>query len=325
MGTRYVIIHFWATFGGFHKRIEMLVDVLCKRGSVQRVKTQAAFIRFLTKRDVPEKSVYALVYTSLVAPHVLALRLLRPGIPVYYMIRGDEVTYVKHARRHFRAFVAIVFQKLMNALGCHFIFVCEDLRVLFEKRLGPIRKSGVLPNTLGKRLPATRHFDGRIGLIGDFGTVKNIEWTIEQLRNHMFEVHLFGNRTLPEKWQRPWLHAHGIVDDLPSCLRSDCSLVVLTDATAGFPNVMVEALEAGCGVAVHTEFPFAYFPVADQWRFSLNSFDHGNFNSEKERESSLESVLGRLLREKRDFKRDNEELISLIESNWEKRVWEIFA
>ncbi len=39
----------------------------------------------------------------------------------------------------------------------------------------------------------------------------------------------------------------------------------------------------------------------------------------------LELVLERLLCEKRDFKEDNPKLIKLIESDWEKRVWEIFV
>jgi len=302
----------------------MLIDVLRKQGTVQRVKTQASFIRFLTKRDVPAKSVHVLVYSSLVAPHVLALRLLRPGIPIYYMIRGDEITYVKHSKRHFRAVVALLFQKLLVLVKCHFVFVCEDLRVLFEKRLGPIKKHSVLPNTLGKHLPPTRPFDGRLGLIGDFATVKNIEWTIEQLHSGRFEVHLYGNRTLPEKWQRSWLCAHGFVKNLASVFRRSVSLIVLSYVDAGFPNVVIEALEAGCGCVVHTEFPFEYLPVADKWRFSLNSSDHCNCSWENEQENNLEFVLTRLQQERRDFKRDNPELIRLIESDWEKKVVEIF-
>jgi len=41
--------------------------------------------------------------------------------------------------------------------------------------------------------------------------------------------------------------------------------------------------------------------------------------------SELELVLERLLQEGRDFKKDNPEFIKLIESEWEKRVWEIFG
>jgi len=312
-------------FGGFLKRMEMLNEVLEKRGTVQKVNTQAGFIRFLTKRDEPEKSVNAMVYTSLAAPYILALRLLRPSVPIYYLIRGDEITYVKHQRRHFRALVAIIFQWIMNAVGCHFVFVCEDLRILFKKRLGPIKKSSVLPNTCGKRLPEIRSFDGRLALVGDFDTVKNIEWAIEQLDSGKFEVHLYGNRTFPEQWRKPWLHAHGMVDDLRARLRSDCSLVVLADTTAGFPNVLVEALDAGCGCVVHGMFPFKHLPIADQWRFSLNTTDRYNDYSENERQDFLEVVLGRLMREQRDFKRDNLELIHMIESDWEKKVWEIFG
>jgi len=324
-GKRYVIIHFWRTYGGFHKRIEMLIDVLRKKSTVERIKTPVAFVRFLTKRNPSEKSVYVLIYTSLMAPFILALRLLRPGLPIYYMVRGDEVTYVKHANRHFRAFVAVAFQRLMNALGCHFVFASEDLRVLFEKRLGKARKSHVLPNTIGKRLPDIKSFDGRVALVGDFDSIKAIERTIKRLSSGKFEVHLYGNRSLPEKWQRSWLHVHGVVNDLSLCLRTDCSLVILQDSSAGFPNVIVEALEAGCGVMVHREFPFQYLPINDKWRFSLNSSNKNSYKSKNEHESNLESVLDRLLQERRDFKQGNQELIQLIESDWEERVWQVFS
>jgi len=324
-GKRYVIIHFWRTYGGFHKRIEMLIDVLRKKSTVERIKTPVAFVRFLMKRSQPEKSVYVLIYTSLMAPFILALRLLRPSLPIYYMVRGDEVTYVKYANRHFRAFVALLFQKLLLILRCHFIFVCEDLRVLFEKRFGNIKKASILPNTLGKPLPDTRPFDGRMALVGDFDSVKAIERAIKKLSSGKFEVHIYGNKTLPEKWQRSWLHVHGVVNDLSLCLRTDCSLVILPDSSAGFPNVIVEALEAGCGVIVHREFPFQYLPINDKWRFSLNSFDYNIHNSKAKGISELELLLERLLYEKRDFKRDNPALVELIESDWEKRVWEIFG
>jgi len=241
------------------------------------------------------------------------------------MVRGDEITYVKQRKRYIRALVAFLFQKLLEVLGCRFVFVCDDLKVLFEKRLGLIRKSCVLPNTLGKRLPDTRPFDGRIALIGDFNTVKNIEWAIQSLSNGKFEVHLYGNRSLPEKWKKPWLHTHGVVENLTSALRQSVSLVILSCFSAGFPNVIIEALEAGCGVVVHREFPFKYLPISDEWRFSLNSTDRDNCNSKTKNESELELVLDRLSREKRDFKEDNPELIKLIESDWEKRVWGIFC
>ena len=78
-------------------------------------------------------------------------------------------------------------------------------------------------------------------------------------------------------------------------------------------------------MVVHRDFPFKYLPIADEWRFNLNSLKHGNYKSKDEYNGELESVLDRLLYEKRDFKHDNPELIKLIESDWEQRVWEIFS
>jgi len=321
----YVLIHFWPSYGGFHKRIEMLIDVLRKKSTVEKVKTPVAFVQFLTKRSPSEKSVYVLIYTSLMAPFILALRLLRPSLPIYYMVRGDEVTYVKQRKRYFRAAVALLFQKLLLILRCHFVFVCEDLRVLFEERFGNIKNASILPNTLGKPLPDMRPFDGRLALVGDFDTVKNIEWAIENLSHGKFEVHLYGNKSLPERWQLPWIHSHGFIKEVVPALRKSVSLVLLSYIDAGFPNVIVETLEAGCGVMVHREFPFQYLPINDKWRYSLNSSNKNNYNSNNERESNLESVLSRLLQERRDFKQDNPEIIRLIESDWEKKVWEIFG
>jgi len=300
----------------------MFVNVLQKEHIVERVETPWAFFILLLSGKLSSRHTTIIIYISLLAPLIAMLKVLRPKLPVYYMVRGDEVTYVKQANRYFRAFVAVILQRLLNTLGCHFVFVCEDLRVLFEKRLGKIRRSSVLPNTIGKPLPEIRPFDGRVSLIGDFDTVKNIEWAIENLSCGKFEVHLYGNRKLLEKWQRPWLHAHGVVKNLTSALRQSASLVVLSYIDAGFPNVVIEAQQAGCAVVLHREFPFKYLPIADQWRFSLES---SNDRSDGSKTSELEKVLDRLFREKRDFKRDNPELIELIESDWEKRVWEIFG
>ena len=325
MRKRYLFIHFWRTEAGFRKRMEMLINVLQKRATVERIQKPWAFLGLLT--DSPRKrSASVLIYTSLMAPFILVLKLTHAGIPVYYMVRGDEITYVRQRRRHIRAIVAFLFQRLLVSLGCHFVFVCEDLYVLFEKRLGLIRKSSVLPNTLGKRLPTLRSFDRCVALVGDFGTVKNIEWALENLSKGRFEIHLYGNRTLPEKWVRPWLHAHGVVNDLTSALRQSGALVVLPYVEAGLPNVLVEALDAGCGVVVHRGFPFKYLPISDEWRFDLLPSNKAACNSNSgDRKSGLESMLNRLSRDKRDFKRDNPELVKLIESDWEKRVWEVFG
>jgi len=73
-------------------------------------------------------------------------------------------------------------------------------------------------------------------------------------------------------------------------------------------------------VLVHRDFPFRYLPISDDWRFDLtplNGQDAGG-------ESQLNQVLARIMDEQRDFKIDNPELIELIESDWEARVWEVF-
>lgn len=300
----------------------MFVNVLQKEHIVERVETPWTFFRLLLSFKLSNSQATIIIYTSLMAPFILLLKLIRPSVPVYYMVRGDEITYVRCAKRFFRALVAFLFQKLLVIIGCRFVFVCDDLKVLFEKRLGPIRKSCILPNTLGKRLPDIRPFDGHVALIGDFGTVKNVEWAIENLSNGKFDVHLYGNHQLPEKWQRPWLHAHGVVQDLTSCLCDSCSLVVLPDTSAGFSNVLVEALEAGCGIVVQRVFPFKYLPISNNWRFDLTT---RNENKTDGKMSDFEKFLHRLLLEKRDYKKDNPKLIKLIESDWEKRVWEIFS
>jgi hypothetical protein len=193
---------------------------------------------------------------------------------------------------------------------------------MFENRLGPIKKFSILPNTLGKPLPAARPFDGRIALVGDFDTVKNVEEALTDLSSGKYEVHLYGNETLPDKWRISWLHAHGIVRDTRFELAHCASLVVLSSISAGFPNVIIEALEAGCGVVVHSEFPFKYLPVSNSWRFCLKSSRNEAHCSN---DSSLEDVLDRLRRDGRDFKRDNPELIELIESDWEERIWKILG
>jgi hypothetical protein len=301
--------------GGFRKRIEMLLETLRKRTPAEHVSHPLGFFRLLFRRDLAG----ILIYTSLMAPLILLWRLLRPGTPVYYMVRGDEITYVMQRNRRLRAFAASLFQRLLNALRCHFVFVCEDLRALFEERFGPIRNACVLPNTIGKQLPPSRPLNRNIAIIGDFDSVKNTEWAIQNLATGRFNVHLFGNSTIPKRWHRPWLHSHGIVKDLSAELRDTPSTVVLPYVDAGFPNVLIEALEAGCSVLVHRDFPFHYLPISDPWRFDLSP------RNGETGESPLEQILSRLLAEQRDFRADNPQLIELIESNWEQRVWEIFG
>lgn len=305
--------------------MDMFVEVLRNKYEVKMCSNYKSLFKSIFSGSLLHPKSEMIIYTSLIFPLVLIFKILRPSKKIYYMIRGDEIEYVKQKKRHFRAKISFLFQYTLNKLGCHFVFVCEDLKYLFENRYGNIKKAHVLPNTLGKKLPDSKCVDRNIALVGDFDTVKNIEWAIENLSNGKFDVHLYGNHQLPGKWQRPWLHAHGLVQDLTSCLHDSCSLVIFPDTSAGFPNVLIEAMQVGCGAIVHREFPFKYLPVSEQWRFDLNSNNHRDSNSKDKCESDLEAVLSRLLEERRNFKRDNKELIALVESDWEKRVWEIFG
>ena len=298
----------------------MLTEAIGKKASTVRVRTLRSLLGQFFGHDRRRQAVSILIYTSLMTPAVYLLRILCPKAKVYYMVRGDEISYVLFARRRVRAAVAWVFQKTMRWANVEYVFASEDLAVLFEKRYGRIRKKSVLPNTAGVRLPPTATFDGRVALVGDFGTVKNMEWALENLTGGKYEVHIYGNRRVPRQWDKPWVHCHGVVDDLTGALRRRPMLVLLPDISAGFPNVVNEALLAGCPVAAHDAFPFKYFPLHEAWRFSLSSPQQ-----ECGSESPLERSLARLMKERRDFQEDNIDLVELVESSWEERVWEIFG
>jgi len=321
MNQNYAIIHFWPISGGFCKRMKMLEETLGAIGAMHRIQRFSDLLGWLRSDELRRGQTAAIIYTSLLAPLAVLLRIFRPRCPVYYMVRGDEVTFTSFAGRWFRALVAVSFQKLMAVTDCRFIFASADLRRRFVQRLGRIRHSKLLPNTLGQPLPASRPFDGKVALIGDFGTVKNIEHVIESLDGGDFQVDLYGNRTLPSRWRRAWLHAHGNVGNLVDCLRNS-SLVVLAGLSEGFPNVLVEAVQAGCGVVVHSSFPYCKLPFSKPWRFELSDRRDGDGSRQSQ---DLRSVLSRLLADRRDFKQDNPRLIRLIESDWSARVRNIFA
>jgi glycosyltransferase involved in cell wall biosynthesis len=321
MSRNYAIIHLWPTRGGFRKRMEMLDETLRPIGSVRRIRRFSDLLGWLRSGELRRGRAAAIIYTSLLAPLAVLLRIFRPRCPVYYMVRGDEVTFTSFAGRRFRALVAVCLQKLMAVAGCRFIFASADLRRRFVQRLGRIRHSKVLPNTLGRPLPELRPFDGKVALVGDFGTVKNIEHVIDSLDGGGFRVDLYGNSTLPARWRRAWLHAHGKVGNLVDCLR-DSSLVVLAGLDEGIPNVLVESVQAGCGVVTHSAFPFSRLPLSKPWRFELSARRDGDGSRQG---GDLRSVLSRLLTEHRDFKRDNPRLVRLIESDWSARVRTIFA
>jgi len=313
----YTIIYFGPLEGGFARRMGMLTDALSEMGSVRRVHSAGQLWRFLRSKETLRTRASVLVYSSLMVPLVAVLKLFRPGVRFYYMVRGDEVTWAVHAGRNVRAILAVGLQKLMGVLGCRFVFASEDLREVFFRRLGRIARFKILPNTLGRAIPEIRSCDGRVAAVGDFGTVKNIEHVIDALDGGEFTVDLYGNRSLPQGYDRPWVRSHGFVSDLKAHLRN-CSLLVLSSISEGFPNALLDALEAGCGVVVHDEFPFRMLPITGKWRFTLEP----NLSRPS---ADLPSVLRRLRDEKSDFARDNPDLVSLVESDWRQRVLEVFA
>ncbi len=311
MTNHFAIIYFGSLRGGFARRMDMLCDVLRAQYEVTRIHSLSALGRLLFSRQLWTGKTSVVLYSDLMWPLVGLLRCIRPGMRILYMVRGDQVTWARHAGRHLRARIAELFQKRLVKLGCEFVFASEDLRKVFDARLGPTIKAKTLPNTIGNLLPEIRPFDGRLAVVGDFASVKNIEHVLESLEGSQFNVELYGNSSLPERWRRPWLKAHGVVRDLKSHLES-ASLVVLASLSEGFPNVLLDALEAGCGVVVHDGFPFTRLPVSDNWRFSLQ------VGSDR----PLPRVLKELQANQPDFKASNGALIKMVESDWSKRVFE---
>ena len=325
MASHYVIIYFGPLRGGFARRMGLLAEALARKGTVSRIHSLPGLWRFLRSRQLRKGRTAVIVYSDLMVPLVALLRRIRPDLPVYYMVRGDQVTWAAHAGRAARARIASRLQKRMARLGCRFVFASEDLQVRFAERIGAIAWQRVLPNTLGCPLGESRAFDGRVAIVGDFGTVKNIEHVITALDGE-FRVDLYGNTAVPKAWKRPWLHAHGTVEDLARRL-GDSSLVVLASLSEGFPNVLLDALEAGCGVVAHRGFPFSRLPLGDRWRFDLPS---GGQSTPPSRlgaagpDGSLLPVLRNLRDTRANFRQENTELVELAESDWTARVLEVF-
>ncbi len=293
----------------------MFVDVLDKRYPTY-VKGPTTAFWHLLRRRVRGREACVIVYYDVLAPFVAILRFLFPALSVVYMVRGDQVSWARFQGRLVRAKVAELHQKWMLRLGCVFVFASEDLRLAVSRRLGLLHRAAVLPNTLGRRLPPSRPFDGRIAVVGDFDTVKNIEFVLNSLCQGEYQVDLFGNTRLPDQWRQPWLHSHGVVSDLPSQLKH-CSLIVLSSISEGFPNLILEALEAGCCIVAPSGPPFKELPLSPLWRYQMQP--------RHRMDGCLTDILHRLLLEQRDFRADNRELYDLIESDWEDRIWEIFA
>lgn len=315
----YVIVHVGKIVGGFAKRFFMFVDVLGKRYPTYVKKPLPAFWYLMTLR-VRGRNACVIVYYDVLAPFIAVVRFLLPSMTLVYMVRGDQISWAKFQHRKIRAWVAYLFQKLMSKLGCVFVFASEDLHITFTERLGLLNRAKVLPNTVGYPLPPSRPFDGRIAVVGDFKTVKNIEFVLNSLCEGQYHVDLFGNTSLPEKWKCLWLQSHGVVADLSSHLKH-CSLVVLSSVTEGFPNVVIEALEAGCCIVAPEGAPFRRLPLNTRWRYQMEPC---NGHPRAGRKRKLIHVLHHIMAEQPDFRTDNRELYELIESDWEKRIWEIF-
>jgi len=321
---RYVILHPWPTSGGFAKRVDLLSEALSNDHPTDRVRTWRSLAGLVARNGLDGEAVTLVFFTSLLVPLALLLKLLQPGLSLCYMVRGDEYTYALSRHRRWRALVALCLQELLRVARGRFVFVSWDLADAFRRRLGRINRCRVLPNTLGEALPPTRPVARSVAVVGDFGTVKNVESVIAGLSGGNFQLHLFGNRSLPERWKRPYLHAHGVVDDLPAHLRN-VSLVVLASVSEGFPNVLVEALQAGCGVVVHNGFPFRHLPVGKQWRFDLPRNADNESGQAHRGHLCLEDVIETLRSQARNFRQDNPELIRLIESDWQRRVRQAVA
>jgi len=315
----YIIVHVGKIVGGFAKRFFMFVDVLGKQYPTYVKKPLPAFWHLMALR-VRGRNACVIVYYDVLAPFIAVLRFLFPSLTLVYMVRGDQILWARFKGRKIRAWMAYIFQKWMSRLGCVFIFASEDLRITFTERLGLLNRAEVLPNTVGYSLPPSRSFDGRIAVVGDFETVKNIEFVLNSLCEGLYHVDLFGNTSLPEKWKRPWLQSHGVVSDLSSHLKH-CSMVVLSSVTEGFPNVVAEALEAGCCIVAPEGAPFRGLPLKPMWRYQMEPC---NGHPRAGHNKKLTHVLHHIMAKQPDFRTDNRELYELIESDWEKRIWEIF-
>ena len=294
------ILHPFPAERGFGKRMSALMEGL---GATRRVRWRRRWAELpavlVMPRDRDDHQV--LFYHSLLAPLLVLLRLLRPGLRLRYMVRGDEILEARLKGRPWRARAARFCQALLARLGVRFIFVSWDLEALFQERYPALTRHCVLPNTLGKPLPPTRAFDGRIGLVGG-SVMKNLDWALDELAPTEWEIHVFGRAAGEASPSRRI--EHGVVEDLVGELGRHCSLVVVCSLSEGFPNVLVEALEAGCAVLLQDAFPFARFPLAEAWRFPL-------------RDGGLRERLASLSREPRDFARDNRALLDLLGQDWQ--------
>jgi hypothetical protein len=127
-------------------------------------------------------------------------------------------------------------------------------------------------------------------------------------------VDLYGNTSLPGKWDLPWIHAHGVVPNLAEHLNHS-DIVVFSSTSEGFPWVILDAAEAGCAMVFPDSYPFRRIPVTPAWRFSMGPLESAI--SRKETSTPLETTLMALINERRDFRADNPVLFELLETPWD--------
>ncbi len=305
------LLHFWPVSGGMGLRFKLLSEELQRRGTGERISSVSGLFKSLRSSWVQWRveGVNVLIFTSLMCPLIVFLKIVAPKTKVVYFVRGDEINEARDNGRFIRASVAFILQyTLWKLLSVKHVFVSWDLKKLFERRLGGPSTAAVVPNTLGCKVPASRRFDGNVALVGDFDSVKDIEWVLSELINTEFVVSLYGNSSYPVKWQASNVVSFGKVGDLSDRLRNQ-SLLVLSSKSEGYPNILNEALLAGCAVVVHTSFPFEFFPLSSKWKYSKSPGALVTF---------LREVMAR---PEWRYDDDNKELSELIEVNWFELVF----
>lgn len=302
----YKVLHFWPVNGGMGLRFKWIVDELNRRGIGEHVHSVTDVFKSII-REISwwrEGGNSVIIFTSLVCPLIVFLKLFFPKLQVVYFVRGDEVLEASSRNRKLRRWIAFSLQYILwRFVKAKHAFVSWDLERLFRERYGSAGVSCVVPNTIGRQLPATRTFDGTVTVVGDFGTVKDIEWALNELSGSEFLVHLYGNSTSVPSCYEKNIISFGVVGDLTEALKKS-SLLIITSKSEGYPNIVNEALESGCAVALHNEFPFEFFPLNEKWKFSKKS---GELLSFLRAICMLEGWL---------YDEDNVALRTIVEKDW---------
>lgn len=262
------VLHFWPTSGGLKLRFEQFVKFLESHGeTIVLCSARDTLAHLLEDSFVWRCDCSIVIFTSVMAPLVLSFRLIGGRARVVYMVRGDEISEALQRKRLIRASVAYLFQwVLWRVLKAQHIFVSWDLKELFVTRFGNGATFNVVPNTVGSPLPASRRFDGTVTVIGDFESIKNIEWILNELEGSEFRVVIYGNTSLPMRWRTNWITSKGVVADLQVHL-CQSTLLAISSRSEGYPNIINEALVSGCAVVVHSGYPFEFFPLSSKWKF----------------------------------------------------------